>query len=785
MALEPPVVVEPLYACAQAVGVAGAAPGAQLAMMVDGESAGSGRASAAGAATIELDEALAEGATVTVAQVTDSEDSGPSSGVVVRPAPRPRAPRVLRPVVYGVSELAVSGVTPGSHVTVHSADRVAGEAYATEPLLRVPVRTIQAPVRVTAELCGETADSGTVEALPNPSHNGDYGVHEETVDFGAFTPPALDEFDLPTSHPNYGDADLRETPLRGRLFRPLPRRGRDLGPIRDRPLVVVAHGYMPHDWEWWDEGEPEPSLEGYAWLGRHLAGWGMFVCSIDLSLVNLVGTAVTGTERQQDHWVGLQYVRGEVVLEMLDRLLADLESQRVVSRDRLGLVGHSVGGEAVVIARALERERRVGRLVEPYDIRGVVGLAPHSHTDHAPVHTSYLQLHSPADYVMGHAAKSLYDPAWRPRTHAWIDGAGHYGWNSVWREVRGNDGEIDVDQQEQIGRRLITAFFLDALLDQSVYRRLLTGQVPPPRHPEVDVRFQHGAAAVVVDDFGDGSHQLGLPASEPAVGDDNRLGGSTGASGFDHATVVDLAELAFSDQRVRGLDLAWSGRGAVYEAGLNGLAVDPRGALSLRLAQHYAEADDEPDETWNPRGADLDLFVELSDGSTAATVRLGAAEVIGYPFEGVARSALLRTIRLPVDTFLAVEPDLDLGALDRVRVRADASPTGRLLCGGIEVDTPLVTGPSTVRMLRVHQLGGGYGPSEDHLDTEAVVALDDYPDEVFGLMLRRGPGLAASQAALATLRSAITTDTPVRISYTPTGPGTRRIVRVAGHEANA
>lgn len=776
MALSPPVVVSPLHACARAVHVAGTIPEADVEVAVDGDRAGSATAPGAAGVTVEIDVALAEGASVTATQAIDTQTSDPAEPVGVLAAPELRRPRVLGPVVYGVSELALSGVIPGSHVQVHSIDRVIGEAHAPEPLVRVPVRTIQAPVRVTAELCGQTVSSTTVEPLPNPGARAKFGVLEQPVDFGTFAPATLDDPGMPDLPPQDG-ADLTQTPLRGRLFRPLPRRRTDLPPIEDRPLVVIAHGFHPEDWAWWEDEEIEPSLEGFGWLGSHLASWGMFVCSIDLAAVNSALRRVGS-----GHYAALQRLRGEVILEMLDRLVDDLEPQGVISRNRIGLVGHSVGGEGVVIARALERERRIGRLVTPYDIRGVVAIAPESHSDHVPTHTAYLQVHSPDDWVMSRKAKSLYDPAWRPRTHVWIDGAGHDEWNSVWRDHGvAPPGEIDPGQQEQIGRRLITAFFLDTLLDERAYRGLLTGQVPLPRHPEIPVRLQHESpSVVVVDDFGDGSPQLGLDPEDPGDASRNRLGGEADATGFDHAELVDHADLPFSDHHTRSLDLAWSARGGRYETALGGLTVGLGATLSLRLAQHYDEVDGEPDGTWNPRGAERDLLVELEDGSTTATVRLGASESIEYPFEGSYSSALLRTVRLPLEAFLTVEPDLDLTRLERLRLRTDLSPTGRVIVDDIELETPLVAGPSLVRMLRVHRLGGGYGPADDHLDAEAVVTLDDHPDEAFGLTLRRGAGLAAAEATLHALRAAITSDAPVRVVYSPQGARSRRIVRVVG-----
>lgn len=67
--------------------------------------------------------------------------------------------------------------------------------------------------------------------------------------------------------------------------------------------------------------------------------------------------------------------------------------------------------------------------------------------------------------------------------------------------------------------------------------------------------------------------------------------------------------------------------------------------------------------------------------------------------------------------------------------------------------------------LRVHELGTGYGPSDDFLDAEAIVKLDGVPDKSFGLALRADAQLPARRGMLHLLEDAYEHKWKVGVEY--------------------
>jgi hypothetical protein len=103
--------------------------------------------------------------------------------------------------------------------------------------------------------------------------------------------------------------------------------------------------------------------------------------------------------------------------------------------------------------------------------------------------------------------------------------------------------------------------------------------------------------------------------------------------------------------------------------------------------------------------------------------------------------------------------------------------------GAYEINTgpPLGTGLVTrgkVSMLRVHEVGTGYGNANDFLDAEVIVRLDSTGNLALGFQLRAGSTGEQRRAMLRVLRDAIVHDERVTIEYTRTGFRTGTIVRV-------
>lgn len=168
--------------------------------------------------------------------------------------------------------------------------------------------------------------------------------------------------------------------LRGRAYFPSRLPGRRL------PVVVLLHGRhaacygtgvgaasegpLP-DWPCPAGSEPVPSYAGYDAMGRALAASGQVVVSISADAVNALDYLVGD---------GGAAARAELVLAHLD-LLARWDRdggdpfggvlRGQLDLRRVGLMGHSRGGEGVVQAALLNRTR-----AKPYGIAAVLALAP-------------------------------------------------------------------------------------------------------------------------------------------------------------------------------------------------------------------------------------------------------------------------------------------------------------------------------------------------------------------------------------------------------------------------
>ena len=669
----PPTVVGPLHAGARAVAVTGLRSGASVKVLAGSQVVASVAAGLEPSAVVPLVRALATGEQVTVEQRVGASTSARSAPLRVARAGALAEPRVLGPLTRGDTEVVVGAVTPGATVTVRAGGRVIGSAHAAEPVARVPVSAVTGTVTCDVVLAGQQRTSGTFPPRTDPGAPGPSGVTERDVDYGSV--------DLPRSTAPNGTVDGGyRSPLRGRLYAPT-------GGSGARPLVLVAHGMWYHD-------EEDQSSLGYAWLARHLAAWGMFVVSLDLSEVNRRTASGEGGPEPATQ----QAARASLMLAMLDRLTTDPDRREAFDRGRIGLVGHSMSGEAVVLANALNAARpQFG-----FGIGGVVSLAPTNwRPDVALTGTSYLQLHGSLDYLLGGYVPfngfRVYDRAWRERTHVFVVGGRHQGWNPNWWSSQSGAGEgeqpiegsLEPDEHAEIGRTFVNAFFQDALFGRSEYGRYLAGPGRPARLAGFDLRIQHHVpSTIVIDDFGDADDQLGLAAESPPDKRRNRRGGAATARAVARSDEWDDVEASTSNHAVhdsRVTDLRWMRPGTIYETTFGPVAGRRAGALSLRVAQHYDEDGDGPVETWNPVGLDTDMLVELRGGGVTATVRAGAIAPIAYPAPAFTPLSVPRTIRIPLDSFVAAAPGFDIGAIDRVRLHLVGRLTGRLLIDDIEL----------------------------------------------------------------------------------------------------
>ena len=389
-----------------------------------------------------------------------------------------------------------------------------------------------------------------------------------------------------------------------------------------------------------------------------------------------------------------QYSRGEIILHAVDAVRSDPTLRGKVDGGRVGLVGHSMGAEGVVVAQFLNQTQSRG-----YGVLGVVSIAPTFWRPEVTLRdTKYMQMLGSMDLLLFSAPFTgpdsqtnydgfrIYDKAWRPKTHFYIEKARHNPFNSVW--VATGDtfeaGEADLALppyvHEMIAKCLINAFFQDALLGQAAYAGYMDGTIVPWALNDLRIHTQHSSSSrTVVDDFGDLDEQVPLAAVHPLDRSKNSLALDVTAtgSGLDEWEDVDQTQISCSPHNTKSLELGWSAPGVLYESEVGGLPVTATDVVSFRASQNIG------DTAVNPTGQPVDLFVALSDGPNEAIVRMGSVAPVPYPPSALSP---MSTVRLPVDAFEAVKPQL-AHRVAAVRLKLIGRVTGNILLDDLEIGT--------------------------------------------------------------------------------------------------
>ena len=203
-----------------------------------------------------------------------------------------------------------------------------------------------------------------------------------------------------------------------------------------------------------------------------------------------------------------------------------------------------------------------------------------------------------------------------------------------------------------------------------------------------DLRIQHHVpSTIIIDDFGDADAQLGLGAESPPDKRRNRRGGAATARAVARSDEWDDVEASTSNHAVhdsRVTDLRWMRPGTIYETtfgpvtGRRRRVVAPRRS-ALRRGRRRSRRDVEPGRTRHRHARRAPRRWGHSHGAG------GAIAPIAYPAPAFTPLSVPRTIRIPLDSFVAAAPGFDIGAIDRVRLHLVGRLTGRLLIDDIEL----------------------------------------------------------------------------------------------------
>jgi len=294
-------------------------------------------------------------------------------------------------------------------------------------------------------------------------------------------------------------------PLNGRVW--YPEGG--AGPF---PLVLIVHGnHDPRDY----------SDPGYAYLGELLASRGFILVSVDMNFLN-------GSIRQEND------ARGWMLLKHLEAWKgfdADPENpfHGMVDWDRIALMGHSRGGEAVGHAAAFNRLAHYPDDASltfdfGFNIRSLVAIAPvdgQYEPANRPVpleDVNYLVFHGSHDGdVTSFAGLRQYSrvrftgevPAFKSAVYVYR--ANHGQWNEGWGafdngprspRILALDGLLPEEDQLEFGRIYISAFLEATLKGEERWlplfrdHRTAGGWLPPTMY---QTRFQHASFRPLAD----------------------------------------------------------------------------------------------------------------------------------------------------------------------------------------------------------------------------------------------------------------------------------------------
>lgn len=277
----------------------------------------------------------------------------------------------------------------------------------------------------------------------------------------------------------YWGFDFKHFPVNGRVWYP-----DGAGPY---PLLLVVHGN--HSMETFSD-------PGYGYLGVHLASRGFIVVSVDENFFNGSFRGLLTTENDGRGWMLLEHLK---VWKAWNDAAGNPFHGRV-AMDRIALVGHSRGGEAVAIAGAFNRLRFYpddGRVEMPsgFGIRSIVAIAPvdgqyspgDRYTSLENVNYLTLQGAHDADVSSFHGIRQwarvrFTDGAYHIKAGVYAYRANHGQFNTVWGDDdAGFPMGLFLDRrsllsgaaQRRVATVFITSFLEGTLLDRTAELEVL------------------------------------------------------------------------------------------------------------------------------------------------------------------------------------------------------------------------------------------------------------------------------------------------------------------------
>lgn len=405
--------------------------------------------------------------------------------------------------------------------------------------------------------------------------------------------------------------DQRSLPLNGRVWMP-----EGEGPF---PLVLIVHGN--HLMEYFSDG-------GYAYLGELLASRGMIAVSVDANYMNYsVWSSLPNDDMKVRGWLLLKH------LQQIQTLAGrqDTPFNGKVDWDKIGLIGHSRGGQAVAIAadagRLFEDDESLASIRE-LSIQSVIAIAPTDklidNKSAQLTDTNYFTIQGAMDADVNnfygerqYSRVAFSDESERFKAALYLSHANHSQFNTDWgtmdERLPGglflNRADLmSPEDQREIAKVFISAFLEATLHGRMEYKALFQDYrsglqwLPPTDY----VSRYEGADFVRVIQF-DGY---------------NRLVNQTTYEGMVVGTKEKPKDRDGNSKGTTGMSLQWEEPGAIYELELSPIAARElekveEGSLVFSLSNlEWDLVSDEEDEEAPSDSADTAPDIEASNTSS-------------------------------------------------------------------------------------------------------------------------------------------------------------------------
>lgn len=442
------------------------------------------------------------------------------------------------------------------------------------------------------------------------------------------------------------------------------------------PLVVIVHG---------QSSDPN-SYKGYNYLLEHLAKNGFIAASIHLNS----GMMFTGRARMLFENIGV---------------LQNKFGSRLANN--IGIMGHSRGGEAVVIASRLNQQEGLS-----HNINAVISLAPTDGLKEilgGALATPYLVVYGSMDGDVGgglgppsspmSTGFALYDRAnGAVKSMVFVYGSTHGRYNTVWGDTDITAGWsslgsgdmsklISASAHQTIAKGYMTAFFRRHLLNETQWDGIFKGEWKPAAVEQADggsvkLYIQHeGTTRREVDNF-QGAHSATSWTT-------STIGGSVN---HDNTLPVDPKEDELrlldthSPHDTGGLLLRWDDTSDKLRFAVTVGQRDVSGynAVSFRVTQKVGSSS-------NPAGQAQDLYLTLKDGGgSERAIKVSRVGEIPVPHErhnSQYTKSAMNTVRIPLSCFtikVAGANEVDLTDVEELRFDFGVKATGETEIDSVE-----------------------------------------------------------------------------------------------------